>query len=172
MFGKFLGVVAGVAAVSGGRSFLWTDEADRRHASWHVWVLVWLLPAVFGAGTLFLSADALIKTRFTVPATGEVVRVYDWDGYYSPVFSYVWTDGRLTEASTGISDRAWNFAVGSKHPIRYFSASQQDVVLEGPHNWFVALVIAAITLGLLPLALFGHWLVRRWLNGAGLGRVS
>ena len=160
--GRFMGVVAGRSAASGGRAFLWTDAAGRRQASWHVPVLIWLLPAVFALGTAAMVAEALIKTRLTVPTTGTVVRVYDWDGDYSPVYRYVWTDGTETEATAGLRDASWNFAIGSTHPIRYFPDEKRDVVLEGPHNWTVARVIGVITLFLLPFSAYAQARVNRW----------
>jgi len=162
--GSWMGFVAGVSANRPGKSFFYTDPEGRRLASWHVYVLLWLLPVIFALATAALFAEAIWKTTATVPTTGEVVRVYDWDGNYGPVFRYTWTDGSVTEASTGNSSPDFNFPVGSLHDIRYFADRKADVVLVGPHNWFVALVIGAITLGVSLFSLYGHARLRRWLR--------
>ena len=162
--GFLMGLVAGRSVTRPGRAFLWVSQDGQRHASWHVYVLIWVAPVVFALATALLAFDSWKRTHGTVPTTGEVVRVYEWDGEYSPVFRYTWTDGNETEASTGYRDAGWNFPVGSRHAIRYFAEARRDVVLEGPHNWYVARMIGLFTLAAFALALALHGLLRRWLR--------
>lgn len=153
------------AGAAGEKAFLWTDAAGGRHASWHVPVLIWVTPAVFVLAALFLAAEAFVRTTMTVPTTGEVVRVYDWDGNYGPVFRYVWTDGTTTEATSGTSDPSWNFPIGSQHAIRYFPEMKRDIVIVGAHNWYVAGWIALIALPIVLLSSYAQSRVNRWLRG-------
>lgn len=146
----------------------------RRLVSWRMWVLVWVVPACFAMGALWLAIEAGYKRLATVPGEGEVVRVYAWEGAtpfdrgavnYAPVFRYVWSDGQATEASVGMSHPDWDYPVGSRHAIRYFPGRKADVILPGRHNWAAAQVIAAIAaLCLLPAA-WGTWRLRRWQAG-------
>lgn len=150
---------------AGEKAFLWTDESGVRHASWHVAALIWVAPVVFAIGVAVLLFEAVVKTTMTVATTGEVVRVYDWDGNYSPVFRYTWTDGTATEATSGQSDPDWNFPVGSEHAIRYFPEAKRDIVIEGAHNWAVPGWIALIALPILLLSAYAQSRVNRWLRG-------
>lgn len=150
--------------------FLKEYPDGQRVVSWRSWVLVWLLPGLFLLAAAALVGEAVYARLATVPARGEVVRVYAWPGEtwfdrgvtnYAPVLRYEWSDGSLTEASAGNSHPDWNFPVGSQHDIRYFPGAKTDVVLPGPHNWFAAAVIGGIGLVLLVPAL---WLTRRLLR--------
>jgi hypothetical protein len=153
------------------RQYLWTDETGQRRAGWRVPFFIWLVPVLFAVAAVLLAAQTLWRQSVTVPTTGEVVRVYDWDGDYGPVYRYTWTDGTETEATAGVSSPNWNFPIGSTHPIRYFPGEKRDVVLEGPHNWFVAGVIGAIALGLGLISLYAQLRLWRWLRGGdGLPR--
>lgn len=156
------------------RYLLRTTEDGRRLISWRVWVLVWVTPVLFALATVLLLGEAAYKRFATVETEGEVVRVYTWDGEtifdrgtvnYAPVFRYVWSDGQPTEASAGMSHPDWNFALGSRHVIRYFPAAKSDVVLPGPHLWSVAWAIALIALGVTMPALWGTWRLKRWQRG-------
>ncbi len=142
----------------------------RRLVSWRAWVLVWVKPVLFGLAAFLLAAEAVWRQVATVPATGEVVRVNAWEGEtildrgttnYAPVFRYVWSDGGVTEASTGMSHPDWNFEIGSTHAIRYFPRARTDVVLPGPHNWFVAGVVGGLAaVFLIPALVLTRWLLR------------
>ena len=163
---------------SSARYFVRTLPDGRRQVSWRVWVLVWVMPVLFLAAALLLTLDAAYKLYATRPAIGEVVRVYSWPGEtifdrgrtnYSPVFRYQWSGNEMTEASSGASHPDWNFAIGSTHEIRYFPSVKTDVVIPGPHNWFVARVIGAIGLVLLMPAAMVSLALRRWKARGGTG---
>ena len=148
-----------------------TTEAGERIVSWRVWLLIWLVPVLFAAAALFLAGHAGWRQVSTVPGTGEVVRVYAWEGEtvfdrgrtnYAPVFRYEFAPGEMTTASVGMSHPGWNFEIGSKMPIRYNPHRKMNVVLPGPHNWAVAGVIGAIALITAVPAWWGHRRVRRW----------
>lgn len=156
------------------RFFLKETEEGRRLVSWRVWVLIWVAPALFALAFAVLLGEAAYKRLATVPGEGEVVRVYAWEGEtwfdrgvtnYAPVLSYDWTDGKPTEASTGMSHPGWNFEIGSRHMIRYFPGAKADLVLPGAHNWSVAWVIGAIAAVLLLPALWGTWRLKKWQAG-------
>lgn len=152
--------------------FLFKTHPDgRREVSWRLWVLIWVLPAGLTVAALWLAAVAAYGQLATRPTTGEVVRVYGWEGEtvfdrgtmnYSPVFRYVWSDGKETEASTGMSHPAWNFAVGSRHEIRYFPVRKRDVILPGWPNWLPALIILGMAVVVAVPALFAALRLRRW----------
>jgi len=135
----------------------------QREISWRVWVLVWVLPVLFLLAAVLLALWEGYRHLATVPGQGQVVRVYARPGEtvfdkgvtnYSPVFRYQWSDGQMTEASTGASHPDWNFEIGTRHEIRYFPGGKADVVLEGAHNWFVAWVIGLIgAVAVVPAAL-------------------
>ncbi|MDA7430365.1 hypothetical protein PGB28_18035 [Primorskyibacter aestuariivivens] len=156
------------------RYFLRETGDGRRLISWRVWVLVWVAPALFALAFVVLLGEAAYKRLATVPGEGEVVRVYAWEGEtwfdrgttnYAPVLRYVWSDGKPTEASTGMSHPDWNFEIGSRHMIRYFPGAKADLVLPGAHNWSVAWVIGAIAAVLLLPALWGTWRLKKWQAG-------
>jgi hypothetical protein len=130
------------------RQYLWTDARGVRRIGWRVWVLLWLSPALFALATLFLTVEAVVKTRFYAQTEAEVVRVYSWEDEtgVSPLFRYTWIDGKPTEATPGVRHEDWDFPVGSVHTILYNPWRKTNVVLPGAHNWFVARVIAAITI--------------------------
>lgn len=148
------------------------ERDGRREVSWRVWLLIWLLPGLFGLAAAWLAFDTAVRLARYQPATGEVVRVYDWpdeapwagpdDRLYAPVFRYTWSDGAATEASAGLSRRAWNLPLGSRHAILFDPYRKADVMLPGPHNWIVPGVIAAIALVLVAPAFYVHRRVRRW----------
>ncbi|MGV6849006.1 MAG: DUF3592 domain-containing protein [Marinibacterium sp.] len=159
--------------------FLYKIHADeRREASWRLWLLIWILPAGFALAAIWLVAVAAYGQVATQPATGEVVRVYGWEGgtifdrgtmNYSPVFRYRWSDGADTEASTGMSRPEWNYAIGSRHDIRYFPARKRDVILPGWHNWLPALIIFGMAAVLAVPALLAALRLRRWQQAGTAG---
>jgi len=156
--------------------FFWRCLPDgRREVSWRVWVLIWVAPVLFvmaGAGLLVWEG---YRHLASVPTEAEVVRVYEWEGeglfttgttLYGPVFRYVWGDGQTTEATSGMSDPAWNFEIGSRHQIRYFPGAKANVVFPGRHNWLPGAIVAGIGVVLSLPALWATLRLRRWL-GAG-----
>lgn len=158
------------------RFLIRTLPDGRRQASWRLWVLIWLLPVAFAVATAVLAAMVYIDRDTMIETTGEVTHVYAWENdapqifypgetIYSPRFRYVWSDGSETEATTGSSHTGWNFALGSKHRIRYDPDEKGDVVLAGPSEWWVTEVIGLMALSLLPVGLVGSALLMRWLNG-------
>ena len=154
------------------RPFLYEETAaGERIVSWRVWLLIWLVPALFGVTALGLAAGAAYRQATTVPGEGEVVRVYAWEGEtpfdrgvtnYGPVFRYEFKPGEMAEASTGMSSPDWNFEVGSRHAIRFNPKRKGNVMVPGRHNWAVAGVIGLIALVTALPAWWGHVRVRRW----------
>ncbi len=159
-----------------------TGPDGRRQASWRVWALIFLLPVVFLVGSTALAWDSYSFVARAERASGEVVRVYAWDGWnpwdgetkdYSPVFRYVFSDGKPTEASTGQSSPNWNFEIGSRHEIFFNPAYKDDVRLNNFEQlWALPASIAAIGLVLLIPAAIAAWFVRRWLQGGLAGRKA
>ncbi|MCD7058638.1 DUF3592 domain-containing protein [Pelagibacterium xiamenense] len=146
----------------------------RRQASWRVWVLIFLLPVLFlgtAAALAYESQSFLANARRT---TGEVVRVYAWEGWnpwdgatidYSPVFRYRFADGEMTEASTGQSSPNWNHAIGSRHDIFFTPDQKRDVRQDNFEQlWALPAAIGLIGLALLVPAGIAAFFVLRWLN--------
>ncbi len=156
------------------QAFFWRTRPDGvREVSWRVWVLIWVAPVLFalaGAGLLLWEG---YRHLASVPTEAEVVRVYEWQGeglftsettLYGPVFRYVWSDGATTDATSGLSDPAWNFEIGSRHAIRYFPGAKADVVFPCAHNWIPGVVVGLLGAGLSLPALWGTGRIRRWLR--------
>lgn len=161
--------------MSAARPFLWGTAPDgRRVVSARAWVLIWVAPVVFAAaGALLLLVEGYrhITSR---PAEATVVRVHAWDGgtvfdrhvtNYSPVFRYRWSDGTLTDATSGMSHPDWNFETGSVHSIRFFPGRKADVIIPGWHNALPGLIVAAIGAVLALPALWADRRLRRWRRG-------
>lgn len=154
------------------QAYLWrTTKTGQRQVSWRLWVLIWVTPVLFALASAGLLGEAAYKLLATEETEGRIVRVYAWDGetifdrgttHYGPVFRYVWSDGNPTEASVGMSHRDWNFDIGSRHQIRYFPGRKTNVVIPGPHNWAVLLMIGAITLMTAVPAWWATRRIRRW----------
>ena len=155
-----------------------TNPDGSRQASWRVWVLVWVVPAVFAAAVAYLAAQVLVQRANSVETEGEVTHVYKWENeapqifypgefIYSPRFRFACGGGAETEATTGSSHTGWNFELGSRHALRCFPGQDRDVILAGPSEWWVAKTVGLIGLMLLPLSLLGHWRIRRWLTRDG-----
>ncbi|MDU8926828.1 hypothetical protein RXV86_05490 [Alisedimentitalea sp. MJ-SS2] len=151
-----------------------TDKSGNRVVSWRVWLLIWIVPGLFVLAALGLLAEAGYRQLSTVPGTGEVVRVYEWEGEtpfdkgrmnYGPVFRYEFQPGEMTEASTGKSHPGWNFEIGTRMPIRYTPNRKVNVMLPGGHNWAVPGVIGLFALMMALPAWWGHRRVRRWQRG-------
>ena len=157
------------------RPFLFAEtEGGARIVSWRVWLLIWLVPGLFGAATVLLAGETFWKLERMVPGTGEVVRVYAWEGEtvfdrgvvnYSPVLRYEFALGEITEASTGMSHPDWNFEIGAERAILFDPAYKTDISLPGPHNWAVARMIGLIALVSALPALWAHRRARRWQRG-------
>lgn len=157
------------------RQYLWTDAAGVRHAGWRVRFLIWLLPGVFAAATLWLIFVPTVQISGWTRAEAVVRQVYQWEGetifdrgvmQYAPVLCYVWTDGTETCATPGQRHRDWNFAVGSTREILFDPARKGVLVLPGvAGQWGLALAIAALTLVTGLIALYGDHRVRRWQRG-------
>ncbi len=157
------------------RPFLLRVGADgTRSVSWRMRLLIWLLPVLFlGAAVLLAGAQGLARLTM-VPGQGEVVLVRSWPGdgpldrgviLYAPVFRYVWSDGKPTEASAGLAHADWDFPVGSLHPIRFDPGEKRDVRLDGAHNWVLAGVIGLLGAVLILPAGLAELALRRWRNG-------
>ncbi|WP_269582956.1 DUF3592 domain-containing protein [Roseibium sp. Sym1] len=162
-------------------NWLLRTRNGKREASWRMWLLIFLLPAGFLCATGYLVFQSLYLDAAATRTTGEVVRIYErqdwtpWDGdtmTYSPVFRYQFSDGSMTEASTGLSSPNWNFPVGSTHEILFFPARKGDVKLDNFETlWAAPLIIAIIALlALIPSAVAALFLLR-WLKG-GRGEAT
>jgi len=145
----------------------------RREVDWRLWVLIWLMPVLFLAASVSMLGHEVNRQLTSTPGVAEVVRVQTKVGEttfdrgktsYSPLFRYVWRDGKPTNATTGMSHPDWNFEVGSRHDIRWFEDSKQNIILPGAHNWLPGLVIAAIGALLGIPAAIATWWLRRWLR--------
>lgn len=157
------------------QAYFWHTTPDgRREISWRTWLLVWILPGLLLLAAVVMLGWESYRHLATVPTTGEVVRVYAWEGEtmfdrgdtnYGPVFRYTWTDGTETEASVGMSHKDWNFEIGSVHPIRYFAGSKTNVVLPGAVNFYAGLIVGALGLVCMIPALFAASRLRRWQRG-------
>ena len=151
------------------------DEVGGRIVSWRVWLLIWLVPGLFGLAAVMLAGETAWRIQQTVPGQGAVVRVYDWPGEtifdrgqtnYGPVFRYEFKPGEMTEASVGMSHPDWNFPIGEVHDIRFDPRRKTNVILSGPHNWAVAMVIGVIALVTAVPAIWAHRRARRWQKAA------
>ncbi len=158
-----------------GNNWLLRTRDGKREASWRMWLLIFITPGLFAAAVVYLTFQSLHIDASGVRTMGTVVRVYDWEDWtpwdgdttiYSPVFEYEFSDGSLTQASTGQSSPNWNFPVGSSHEILFYPDRKQDVKLNNFETlWAVPLIIAAIALATLIPALLAAWILLRWLKG-------
>lgn len=156
------------------RPHLWQTLPDGgRVVSWRLWVLIWVAPVLFLAAAALMFGQQAWRHVTSQPIEAQVVRVYDWPGEtvfdrgqtkFGPVFRYQWTDGTMTEASTGMSHPDFDFPVGSVHEIRYFPDRKGNVVLPGIHNWMAPSIILGIGAVLLAPALWATARVKRWLD--------
>ncbi|XHB98854.1 DUF3592 domain-containing protein [Nitratireductor sp. ac15] len=151
-----------------------TGPDGKREASWRVWVLIFLAPVLFLGAAASIAWETRSFLHSAERTMGEVVHVYAWDGWnpwdgvttdYSPVFRYRFTDGEMTQASTGQSSPNWNFPVGSRHEIFFTPDRKRDVRQNNFEQlWAVPAVIAAMGLVLLVPAFIATFLVLRWLR--------
>lgn len=154
--------------------FLKTFPDGSRRASWRLWTLIWMVPAlclVFAGLDVVSTVSALSSGERT---TGTVVEVYQWDGWtplkghvpvYSPVFEYTWTDGTRVQATNGTSSPAWNFEPGSQHQIWYQPDRQTNIMLDRfDRMWGLATVVGIIGVICLVPALIATRRVLRWLR--------
>ncbi len=118
--------------------------------TWRTKLLVWLLPMLtIGAGLLW-AVSSFIWLSSAVETTGTVTKLYEWQEsegpiYYSPQFSYIWSDGQETTGSLGLSSPDFNFEIGSEHTVLYDPA--QKGMLRFPDfafNYFGPVIIVAI----------------------------
>jgi len=117
-----------------------------------MWFLIFLLPVAFLCASVYLTFATLMFYANAERTSGEVTRVYEWEDWspwtgdtttYGPVFRYRFTDGSLTEASTGQSSPNWNFEIGSSHEILYLPSHKGDVKLDNFETlWALPIVIA------------------------------
>lgn len=152
-----------------------TTPDGRRQASWRVWVLIFVLPVLFLAAAALLALESQAFVARAERTTAEVVRVYAWEGWtpwdgattdYSPVFRYRFSDGTMTEASTGQSSPNWNYEIGSRHEILYLPDRKADVRQDRFEQlWALPVTIGLIGLVCLAPALLAAARVRRWLRG-------
>lgn len=157
------------------RNWLLRTRDGKREASWRMWFLIFLMPLAFFCAAVYLTFVSLVFDARAVTTNGEVVRVYKWEDWtpwdgtttiYSPVFRYRFSDGEMTEASTGQSSPNWNFEVGSTHEILFLPGRKGDVKLNNFETlWAVPLIILAISAATLIPALLGALLLLRWLRG-------
>ncbi len=163
--------------------FLLRTHLDgRRQASWRVWVLIFLAPALFLITAALLAWESYAFIARAERTTGEVVHVYAWEGWnpwdgattdYSPVFRYRFSDGEMTEASTGQSSPNWNFEIGSRHEILFLPDRKSDVrQAKFEQLWALPATIGAIGLVLLLPALLAARFVRKWLRGGASGEKA
>ncbi len=168
--------------IGGKYRFLRTLPDGSRQVGWRLWVLVFVLPAVFLAGALWLTFAELIFLDRAEAAQGEVVRVHDyeswdpWHGeatFYSPVFRYEFSDGSMTEASLGEASPERSYEVGSRHEILFDPTLKTDVQLNDFwFQWLLPLIIAAIGLITLLPSLGGAWWLLRWQRAAAAGNMG
>lgn len=142
--------------------YLWRVRDGTREFSWRLWGLVWVTPVVFALAVLWLSVEALVKTRLYHEAEAEVVHVYRWEDTkgVAPLLRYTWADGAVTEATPGLRHKDWDFPVGSRRIIRFNPWWKTNVVLPGPHNWFVAKIIMLFTV--VTGVISGYVTLRLW----------
>lgn len=167
--------------MSSGIWLLRTRNGKREASGW-MWFLIFLLPIGFLTAAAFLLCSSLFFVATSDRTTGEVVRVYKWEDWtpwdgdttvYSPVFRYRFTDGSMTEASTGQSSPNWNHDIGSTHGILYSPGQKGDVK---PDNFEAlwALPLAVFGIGLVSLlpSLLGALFLVRWLRGGKTGATA
>ncbi|GAA6203166.1 DUF3592 domain-containing protein [Aquicoccus sp. SU-CL01552] len=163
--------------------FLFRTTPDgKRQVSWRVWVLIFLLPVLFLGTAVALAFESYSFVANAKRTTGEVVRVYSWEGWnpwdgettdYSPVFRYRFSDGEMTEASTGQSSPNWNFEIGSQHDILFLPDRKRDVrQVRFEQLWALPATIGLIGLVLLCPALIAAFFVFRWLKGGAPQAVA
>ncbi len=145
--------------------------------SWFVKVLVWTLPALFILTTITLAYGTWSWTSGAVKTTGTVVSiepVYEdreagtvLEGYYLPRFSYVNSDGETVEALLSVAGEAFDFEIGSEHPIYYDPVAGGNVRLTSfIYNYTFALA-AAVMAAMSTLIAFFLWV---WIKSIGQKR--
>ena len=135
------------------------NPAQRR---WALQRLVFLFPLLCLAASAIFFAESVLFQMRAQPAQGEVVRVYEWDNdnrffggdkVYGPVFRYIWSDGKPTDASTGQSF-SYRFKQGERFEILFDPKSKGNVRL----TWFEqlwALPVALLAIGVATLLIAG-----------------
>jgi len=123
--------------------------------TWRAKLLVWMMPILFlgaGLGWLVSSFMWVSNAQETI---GTVTQVYEQgtntatdgtDVFFSPEFSYTWTDGSQTIGALGLSSPEFNFEIGSEHAILFDPSQKGNVRFPGfAFNYFAAIVILAIS---------------------------
>lgn len=154
--------------------FFRTHPDGRREVSRRIWILIFVTPVLFLLATLWYLAEALNISTGYQRTTGEVVRVYAWEGWnpwdgsvtdYSPVFRYEFRPGEMTEGSGDQSSPNWNFEIGSAHEILFDPDEKGDVIIPGFERlWALPLTLAVLTVVTLAPTLVATHFVRRWLR--------
>ncbi|RMH50593.1 MAG: DUF3592 domain-containing protein [Alphaproteobacteria bacterium] len=155
------------------RAPLWATLPDgRRVVSRRVWFLLFLTPALFALAAALFAGQSLIITASWTRTTGEVVRVYAWEGWnpvdgattdYSPVFRYEFAPGETTEASTGQSSPNWNFPPGTRRVIYFNPGTKGDVRQDDFEQlWALPATLAGLAAAALVPALIAFARIRRW----------
>ncbi len=154
------------------RNFLARTNPDgSRELSLRLWLLVWVAPVLFLVAAAYEGVIAWDRVHNSVPVMGVVDKVYSWPGTspfdrgvtnYSPRFRYTDEAGREVSATSGNSHPDWNFPLGTQMEIRHFPGRNADIVIPGPHNWFVVRVVGLIGLALIVPAALASLLLIRW----------
>ena len=137
---------------------------------WAAQRLVFLFSVLcIAAAALFLVETIYFQLR-AQKTQGEIVRVYKRQGdnfmdrgktLYAPVFRYIWSDGKPTDASAGQAF-ANRFSIGEKHTILFDPSTKTDVrTTRFDQLWAlpVTLVSIGIVTWLLALPIW-IWLIR------------
>lgn len=145
-------------------------------------MLIFLLPVLFLGTAAALALESYTFVAKAERTTGEVVRVYAWEGWnprdgtttdYSPVFRYRFSNSEMTEASTGQSSPNWNFEIGSRHDILFTPDQKRDVRQDRFEQlWALPVTIGLIGLVLLIPAVIAAVCLMRWLKGGGKADVN
>ncbi len=150
------------------------EPNGERQCSWRVWVLVFLLPILFLGTAMLLAYGSYSFVTHAERTTGKVVKVYAWEAWnpwdgetinYSPVFQYQFSDGTMTEASTGQSSPNWNHALGSVQEILYNPEYKGDIKqVNYEQLWALPSFIGLIGIVLLVLAFVVRYYILKWLK--------
>lgn len=129
--------------------------------------LGFVFPVLCFLASLLYFGETMLFQWQAKATQGEVVRVYVWDNdnpffggdkLYGPVFRYVWSDGKPTQASTGQSFST-PFKAGERHAILFDPDRKTDVRL----TYFEQLWALPVILLLIALITFlAAWILWAW----------